>query len=300
MNGLELRSGKLPLDTSPDKFGYLRRSPELLAHPELTLQRIEEDGYAYIPGFHDVDVVTRARRVLLEALNAEGVLDPAYPVMDGVAKPGLSMPFRPDIANSSADIQNLVYSSAAMAWFDNMLGEPALHYEFTWLRVIGKGQGTWPHCDIVYMGRGTRNLYTMWTPLGTVPLNVGGLIVLENSHRQSGLHDTYGTLDVDVACSNEPGKNQVEAGGFHRSGAIDINPVKLRDTLGGRWLTSEEYQMGDALIFGMNTVHASLDNQTDTIRLSTDTRYQRASDPVDERWVGEVQGHDMEKREKIC
>jgi hypothetical protein len=36
----------------------------------------------------------------------------------------------------------------------------------------------------------------------------------------------------------------------------------------------------------MNLVHASLDNQTDRIRLSSDTRYQRASEPADDRWIG--------------
>ncbi len=34
-------------------------------------------------------------------------------------------------------------------------------------------------------------------------------------------------------------------------------------------------------------MHGSLRNLTCRFRLSTDTRYQRASDPVDERWVGE-------------
>ena len=39
--------------------------------------------------------------------------------------------------------------------------------------------------------------------------------------------------------------------------------------------------------FGMFLVHASLDNRTpDRIRLSSDSRYQRASEPIDERWVG--------------
>jgi len=30
-----------------------------------------------------------------------------------------------------------------------------------------------------------------------------------------------------------------------------------------------------------------LDNQTNKVRLSTDTRYQLASEPIDERWIGE-------------
>ena len=295
----QLFSGKQELDNSAESFGFLRESSDLLERPEEAIARIEQDGYIYVPGFHRHELVLQARMALLKSLDAEGALDNAFPTENGVAKPDLSMPFRPDIAQS-APIQDLVYGLESMSWFDKMFGEPALHYAFTWLRVIAKGQGTWPHCDIVYMGRGTRRLYTMWTPLGNIPLEVGGLIVLENSHRQSELHRTYGQLDVDAMCINDLGKNQVEAHGFHESGAIEINPVALRNRLGGRWLTAKEFKMGDALIFGMDTVHASLDNQTDFIRLSTDTRYQRASDPVDERWVGEALGHKSEKRETIC
>ena len=39
--------------------------------------------------------------------------------------------------------------------------------------------------------------------------------------------------------------------------------------------------------FRMDTIHGSIDNATQRIRLSTDTRYQRSDEPVDERWVGE-------------
>jgi Phytanoyl-CoA dioxygenase (PhyH) len=295
----KLFSGKQELCTSDERFGFLRESSDLLHNPAGASARIEQDGYAYISGFHSLELVQNARSALLTALAKEDALNEQFPFDMGVGKPDLSMPFRPDIGKS-APIHNLVYSSQTMAWFDEMFGEPALHYEFTWLRVIAKGQGTWPHCDIVYMGRGTRQLFTMWTPLGNIPLDVGGLIILENSHRQTELQNTYGQLDVDAMCSNEPGKNEVEAHGFHESGAIETNPVSLQNRLGGRWLTAENFKMGDALIFGMDTVHASLDNQTDFIRLSTDTRYQRASDPVDPRWVGDALGHNAEKRETIC
>jgi len=36
----------------------------------------------------------------------------------------------------------------------------------------------------------------------------------------------------------------------------------------------------------MATVHASLDNQSTRLRLSSDSRYQLASEPADERWIG--------------
>ena len=37
----------------------------------------------------------------------------------------------------------------------------------------------------------------------------------------------------------------------------------------------------------MYTMHASTTNTTDRWRLSADVRFQPASEPVDERWVGE-------------
>jgi ectoine hydroxylase-related dioxygenase (phytanoyl-CoA dioxygenase family) len=48
-----------------------------------------------------------------------------------------------------------------------------------------------------------------------------------------------------------------------------------------------EYEMGDVLVFTMFTMHAASDNHTNRVRLSTDTRYQLASEPADERWIGE-------------
>jgi len=63
-----------------------------------------------------------------------------------------------------------------------------------------------------------------------------------------------------------------------------------------------EWQAGDLITFKMNMVHGSLDNMTDRIRLSSDTRYQKASEPADERWIGpNPAGHTRAgKRGRIC
>ena len=62
------------------------------------------------------------------------------------------------------------------------------------------------------------------------------------------------------------------------------------------------FRAGDLLTFPMHTVHASLDNPTELIRLSSDSRYQPASEPADERWVGEKPiGHSLAgKHGRIC
>ncbi|NKB67942.1 MAG: hypothetical protein GKR89_12850 [Candidatus Latescibacteria bacterium] len=59
---------------------------------------------------------------------------------------------------------------------------------------------------------------------------------------------------------------------------------------------------GDLLIFTMYTMHIGNDNQTNRLRISTDTRYQPAGDAIDERWVGAVPGNwDIrDKRGMVC
>jgi hypothetical protein len=54
--------------------------------------------------------------------------------------------------------------------------------------------------------------------------------------------------------------------------------------------------------FPMYTVHGSLDNTSDRLRLSCDIRYQRASEPADPRWIGaNPTAHGAEsKRGLIC
>jgi len=52
----------------------------------------------------------------------------------------------------------------------------------------------------------------------------------------------------------------------------------------------------------MHTVHASLDNPSGHVRLSSDSRCQPASEPADERWIGKNPiGHSTAgKRGHIC
>src|SRR6185503_19261720 len=83
--------------------------------------------------------------------------------------------------------------------------------------------------------------------------------------------ETYGRMDVD----------RDNVGGWFSDDPLD--PLKL---FGGRWLTSE-FKAGDALLFSPFTMHASLDNMSSRMRISSDTRYQSLLEPVDGRWVGE-------------
>jgi ectoine hydroxylase-related dioxygenase (phytanoyl-CoA dioxygenase family) len=147
-------------------------------------------------------------------------------------------------------------------------------------------------------------LLTAWTPLGDAPLTIGGLMILENSHLKHERLRHYLERDVDTYCRNGRHAGEIEGGKkwWEWDGSLSKDPVSLRKKLGGRWLTTD-FEAGDLLTFTMHTVHASLDNASpDRMRFSSDSRYQPASLPADDRWVGENPvGHGLAgKRGRIC
>lgn len=271
-------------------LGELRRSDAVVHDGGLLRTRMEEDGYLFLPGLLDADQVLQARRYVVNRLAELGLLDERFPREDAVSKPHDGGLFIPDqLARDNRVLHQLLYAGAMMGMYQRLLGGPVRHFDYTWFRSVpGGGSGTYPHCDVVYMGRGTFNLCTSWTPIGDVPLEMGGLMILENSHRQKEALRAYLQRDVDAYCTNRPDAAEIESGAKtwqDWDGRLSSNPASLREKLGGRWLTAE-FKAGDVLVFGMATVHASLDNQSARYRLSSDSRYQLATDSVDERWVG--------------
>lgn len=291
------------LNTSSACFGLLQSSHAIVENSDALADRMAEDGYLYMPGLLDREEVLNARRFATRKLEAQMQLDPCSLPFDAVADPSSTLKFDPGLAQENTPLMKVLYSGPLTDFFTRLLGGPIRHFDFTWFRAISPGRGTNPHCDTVYMGRGTKQLYTAWVPLGDITFEIGGLMILEQSHRHAGKLKRYLESDVDTYCSNLP-PNSSEAkrkNGWAKGGALTDNPVTLQKKLGGRWLT-EEFRAGDALIFPMNTIHASLDNQSRYFRLSSDSRYQLASEPIDERWVGpNIIGHsDAGKRGKIC
>jgi hypothetical protein len=291
------------LEMSDDKVGLLRNSADARGDAEELHRRFDEDGYLYIKGGLDKDLVMKARAMLCDGLADAGVLDESHPRIDGVCKPGSGYVFKPELTNNNPHIQQLLYSGNLPEFYRNYYGEEIRHYDFTWLRAIGPGKGTNPHCDLPYMGRGTHKHMTAWVPYGDISFTLGGLMVLEGSHKRMDLLENYVYRDVDAYCENKPKDVEtVKAGKWTFSGTLSHNPPVVRNKFGGRWLTTE-FEVGDFITFGMFLVHASLDNRSDNrLRISSDSRYQRASEPIDERWVGiNPPGHSLAgKQGRIC
>lgn len=291
------------LDMDEDKIGLLRDSSDVAEDFEELRRRLEDDGYLYIPGYLDRDQVLDVRAEITGQLSKDGHLDPDFPESEAICKDGEGLIFCPQIASGSQRVKDLLYSGKLTEFYRQLYGEEIKHYDFTWLRAMRPGKGTNPHCDLPYMGRGTHGHMTCWMPYGDIPYELGGLMILENSHKRMDLLEKYVYRDVDSYCENRPGaKKKAEEGGWTFTGTLSHNPPLVRQTFGGRWLTTE-FKAGDLLTFGMFLVHASVDNKTkNTLRISSDSRYQRASEPIDERWVGaNPPGHSKAgKRGRIC
>jgi hypothetical protein len=281
-------------EVDPAHLDWLEDSTDLLGDVAALHERVQRTGYLYLPGLLDRQWVIDARMSVAERLHRDGYLDPTRPLIDLAWNQQRIVKFKPDYATGNPVVEKLLYSGRMMDFFAQFFGKPAQHYDYTWLRAVCPGPGTAAHSDVVYMGRAERQqLFTVWTPLGDIDFQQGGLIVLEGSNHYNPLKDSYWEHDVDIQCTNKPGTNgwtlerkwlpEIKESGH--GGALGEELDAIRNQMGGTWRTGE-FQMGDILLFTCYTVHASIDNTSDVIRLSVDSRYQPEGTVRDDRWIG--------------
>lgn len=244
-------------------------------------QQLTQQGYLLLRGVHDPSEVAAARMEVLRRLAEVGEIK--EPIEDGIAS-GVSRrreiyPTKEDLGafwrsvSEGPAVRAVINGPRIASVMSQLFQEPAGHFTFAWLRAMAKGRASPLHIDHPYMNRGSKRLVTCWTPLCNIDLNNGPLYVLEGSHAWKDIRAAFEGHDVD----RDPA----------RPGHIEESPIKLAKRKDSRLLTSN-FRLGDCLVFGMFTVHGSFDNasETGTIRLSCDTRFQPASDPMDERFSG--------------
>lgn len=275
---MKIRFGYRNVDYPSKIIGELRDSSHLLGNVPALKQRMNEDGFLYMRGLIDRKKVLKARETILKHLESHDALVPDTPLFHGVMG-GRSpqMMGRKGIAYHP-DVLNVIESEELFSFFNAYFAEPAITYNYKWLRAVGNEEYTGAHFDYVYMGRGSTNLHTTWVPFGDIPVEQGTLVMCPASNHldsYSRIRDTYGRLDVD--------RDLVE-------GWFTKDPMEITDKFGSHWLTTN-FEAGDVMIFGMHTMHASTTNLTTRWRISCDIRFQPASDPVDERWKPKGTGH---------
>jgi ectoine hydroxylase-related dioxygenase (phytanoyl-CoA dioxygenase family) len=248
-----------------------RAANDIQEDTEALQARIEEDGCLLIRGFYDRETVLAARIDILAQLSEQGRLAVDAPLEEGViGQASASAVLRNDVVVKMSNYLRVVNSERILTFFERFLGGPVLTLDHKWPRAVSRGVSTGAHYDIVFMGAGTNELYTVWTPLDDISLEMGPLAFCPGSNRLDILRSTYGTADAHNDLTD---------------GHLSRDPHELIDRLGVRW-ASTPFQAGDVIIFGMYFLHGSLDNVSDRFRISTDNRYQLASEPVDERHMG--------------
>jgi hypothetical protein len=274
----QVRFGGRVVGVGSPEMGRLRDSNAIADDPQALRARMDEDGYLLIRGLYDADEVGAARREIFQAQQDAGWVtpgtDPALGLINPSPPQGAPCLTHGSAATRGPAFLRLVERGRVMRFFDRLFGEQSITFDFKWLRLVRDGDSSPGHFDNSYMGRGSARLYTVWTPLGAVRLQDGPLTIVPRSHAMPAwarLRETLGMMDVD--------RDQVR-------GNFADDPFEFTSRFGGQWATSD-FAAGDALIFGMFTLHASAENCSGRFRLSSDTRYQPAAEPADERWMGE-------------
>ncbi|MEM0912407.1 MAG: phytanoyl-CoA dioxygenase family protein [Pseudomonadota bacterium] len=279
----QLTVNKYPIDMSSHAFGELRESSDCLSHPEQLRARMQEDGYIFLRNYLNKQTVLNARKDVLQQLSNLSLIDNTVPMDEARGVKSKSFKKLDFDKKQLPAVRDLTTSDALSDFYRILLdGEPRTFDHF-WVRALSpKSNSETVHSDIVYMGQGTQNLYTNWIPLGDVPKEQGPIMILEKSHQIEEIKFDYCQWDVD----RNPQRWRFKHGQLFRGGHYSRNAPAVQKEFGLRWLTAD-FNVGDVVMFSTYALHCALDNLTDEVRISTDNRYQLASDPIDPRWVGE-------------
>lgn len=260
-------TGLQPTRTFEDATPLLTDSAALRA-------RAEEQGYLFFRGLLNPGRLLELRRQILSLYRQADLLDEARDFMEGVSDPDKVDRYvdNENLPEGGEPFLDLYWQVQHLQAFHAMSHDPALLGLFRLLfdeepfphprniaRIMIRHplvSPTPPHQDFIHI-QGTERTWTCWFPLSDVPRELGGLCVLEQSHKEGVLHVT----------------------GAKGAGSLE----SILCDLDLEWATTD-YRLGDVLILHSYTVHRSLPNkQGDKIRLSCDFRYQPVSLEIEER-----------------
>jgi ectoine hydroxylase-related dioxygenase (phytanoyl-CoA dioxygenase family) len=243
----------LPLTDSTD---LLEDGPSLLA-------RFHEDGYVFLRQVIDPGLLLEVRDAITAVCARFGWFVPGSNPMD--AKPSVA----PCVEGEDRyvevydEIQRLEafhavpHDPTVRRCMTALLGETAFPHPLSIARLVFPDNMKWttpPHQDYPN-NQGTEALYACWMPLGDCPADLGSLSILRGSHR-------FGVAPMEFSLGAGNRRAKLEAR-FEQS-----------DWVGG------DFALGDTIIFHSLTVHRSLPNTTDRMRLSVDYRFQREGDEL--------------------
>jgi hypothetical protein len=283
---MQVLSNGVDVPTDPERFAPMRDSTELLGDPDGLRGRFKEDGYVYLRGILDPQKVKALRGYYFDMFDPSyfaagtkpedgiwsGIIPEGQP-RHGVAGHPAHTLVRTDVFEQFAASPELERLARVLLGDDEVRQLPRQI-----VRHFNKGPvSSRAHTDHDYMDRGSASIITMWLPIGDCPVQSGGLTYLEGSH-------TIAKEKLAVLKARRTDRPD------------DLRPIShdlgwTAEQLGGRWLYAD-YKAGDVAIHTPHLVHASLDTQTDMMRMSVDIRFLPTSVEPDPRWLTKWAGDD--------
>ncbi len=286
---IDLIANGKTLSQAPQRLGWL-----ISSEPSTSLEALREQyqaqGYLWLKQLLPRPTVVNFRRRYFEAFRDVGLLAPDTDPVIGIGSPE---------APANARIRKLenqvvrwaIYEAFCLSpqiveFVEAFLGGAVYLHKRKLLRRTQAGS-TWStpaHYDLTYLRGGTdQSLITLWIPIGDIPIEMGGLIYLENS-------DAAGRkLEAEFHVKNADLPPEERISAFNKNmakgGWLSEDLPALAEQTASRWLVAD-YEAGDVVIHSPYMIHAATTNQDfqGRMRLSTDIRYQRVDDPIDERW----------------
>ena len=244
--------------------------------------RMEAEGYLYFNRLIDADRTIVVKKDIMSLLREHHIIED-----DGAEDPLWSGGPRPTETEYMAvydrivrleSFQQLARSGQILAVMEALCEESVQVWEQQLIRIVypdpdaAAPQGIGAHQDgDPKLGYRATRFYTCWISLMQIDATVGGLAIAPKSHAM-GLLQSTGT----VASSAK----------LERGDAYGLDASKLA------WATSE-YAPGGAVIFSNLMAHRGLTNRSDRIRLSSDFRYQPASETAS--WLAHTPGPDVRR-----
>ena len=259
-------------------LGLLKETSLKNKSDEQLRNSLNNDGYLLLKDAIDKNDITKARNDIFEKLNQVDEL--ADPFSEGISS-GRSRRdelhkdrgvFWENVSNTES-LRKITNGNNLKGVFSRIFGISSIGFDFIFLRAVSGGKFTHMHCDAGFFTRKTQKVLTCWLVFTDITIDKGPLFIIEGSHKFSDIKTKYKGFDVDI-------HKDMKA-------TIDTDPITFAQQRNSKILTAQ-FHPGDALIFGMYTVHGTFENYADDkkIRLTCDIRFQPNNELKDPRYFG--------------
>ena len=240
-------------------------SSALVENPKLLREQFQNDGYVYLKSIISPEKILQLRAEILEIMSQHHWLKPEADPDKAIAWTTPKVEGEDDYFSVYDEIMKLeslhqlAHDENINAIMESLHGAPAFPHPLGIARLAFPHNNDWatPSHQDYPNNQGTKELYACWIPLGNYAENQGVLSILPGSHK-------LGLLPTNFSL-----------GAGHRRAILG------EDEQSSQWV-SGGFFVGDLIIFHSLTVHKSLENATENMRISVDYRFQKEGDDLTE------------------